>query len=150
MNPPMMPPDDRYAIARILFWLALVGLVFVFIAFAHRSASAETRFLPHPPGCPARLFCGCGASVEIFGAPIRALWPSSAWLKFPRAAPAYNRVAVRRGHVFVLKRHVAGKKWLAADYNSGGRRSRLHIRSIAGYIIVNPYAGRPARALASS
>lgn len=100
--------------------------------------AAGVVMLPHPPGCPSRLFCGCGAAVELFGSPIRSLWLSTAWYKFPRTAPAPNTVAVRRGHVFVLKRHIQGNVWLAADYNSGGRKSRLHPRSIAGYTIVNP------------
>jgi hypothetical protein len=47
-------------------------------------------------------------------------------------------VAARRGHVFVLERHIAGHVWLVHDSNSGGRRTRIHPRSIAGYTIVNP------------
>lgn len=107
-------------------------------------AGRDAVLLPHPPGCPRRAFCGCGASVEIFGKPVRSLWPSSAWFKFPRTSPAPNMVAVRRGHVFVLKRHVEGNVWLAADFNSGGRKSRLHHRSIAGYAVVNPHGSRMA------
>lgn len=97
------------------------------------------RFLTHPQGCPKRLFCGCGASVDIFGKSVRHLWLSSNWFKFPRTSPAPNMVAVRNGHVFVLKQRIEGNNWLVNDYNSGGHKSRQWIRSIAGYRIVNPH-----------
>lgn len=107
-------------------------------------ARAETRMLPHPQGCPAKRFCGCGAAVEIFGRPIRDLWLSSNWFRFPRTKPVPGAVAVRRGHVFVLRRHLSGNRWIVADYNSGGNRSRVHARSLAGYVTVNPLAYRVA------
>lgn len=99
------------------------------------------RYLPHPPGCPRIAFCACGASVEIFGKAIRSLWPARAWYKFPRTSPGYKMVAVRAHHVFVLISHVGGNEWLVRDYNSGGHKSREHVRSIAGYKIVNPNGG---------
>lgn len=91
-----------------------------------------------PSGCPSR-FCGCGASLHLFGRIIPALNLAANWLRFPRASPAPNMVAARRGHVFVLKQHIAGNVWLAHDSNSGGRRTRIHPRSIAGFAIVNPH-----------
>lgn len=100
----------------------------------------SAQIIPHPPGCPARLFCGCGAAVRVFGSNVRSLWLAANWLQFPRSSPASGMVAARRGHVFVLEQHVSGDQWLATDYNSGGRLSRLHVRSIAGYTIVNPHA----------
>lgn len=100
----------------------------------------------HPPGCPARAFCGCGAAVRVFGAPIRSLWLAANWLRFPRAAPAAGMVAARRGHVFVLEQHISGSTWQVYDANSGGRRTRIHARSIAGYQIVNPHGSRYASA----
>lgn len=106
---------------------------------AKNPVAVKTTMLPHPPGCPATRFCGCGASIEVFGKSIRSLWLSTAWYRFPKAAPAPNRVAVRKGHVFVLKEHIRGDIWLAADYNSGGHKSRLHPRSIARYTIVDPH-----------
>lgn len=109
-----------------------------------RAASGNVQFISHPRGCPATKFCACGASVAVFGKPIRSLWPARAWYRFPRARPAPGRVAVRPHHVFVLRRHIEGNIWLAADYNSGGHRSRLHARSIAGYTIVNPTTSRIA------
>lgn len=97
------------------------------------------QMLPHPSGCPSRQFCGCGAAVEVFGTPRRDLWLAANWLKFPRTSPAPGMVAARRGHVFVLRQQMGNGSWLVADHNSGGHASRLHVRSIAGYTIVNPH-----------
>ena len=115
----------------------------LFCACMVAPAKAETRFIPHPAGCPRVAFCACGASVEVFGKPIRSLYLSTAWFRFPRSDPSAGKVAVRRGHVFVLREHVAGKVWKVVDYNSGGRRSRIHHRSIAGYQIVDPHRTSP-------
>ena len=108
----------------------------VLLLFAPVNALAE--LVEHPQGCPRRAFCGCGASVHLFGKPVRSLFLSSNWLKFPRTAPGHNKVAVRRGHVFVLKEQVGHNTWLVYDANSGGRGTRLHARSINGYAIVDP------------
>lgn len=97
------------------------------------------QVLSHPLGCPRRAFCGCGASVEVFGRPVRSLFLAANWLRFPRTSPAPGMVAARRGHVFVLRQHISGSTWLAYDANSGGRRTRLHARSIAGFAVVNPH-----------
>lgn len=99
------------------------------------------RFLPHPSGCPRVAFCACGAAVEIFGVAKRELWPARAWYKFPRSSPGYKMVAVRNHHVFVLISQVSGNEWLVRDYNSGGHKSREHVRSITGYTVVNPHSG---------
>lgn len=93
-----------------------------------------------PAGCPHR-FCGCGASLYLFGRIIPSLNLAANWLRFPRAAPASRMVAARRGHVFVLEQHIAGDVWLVHDSNSGGGRTRVHARSIAGFAIVNPFGG---------
>lgn len=122
----------------------------LFCACMAAPAKAETRFIPHPPGCPRVAFCACGASVEVFGKPIRSLYLAAAWFKFPRSEPSPGKVAVRRGHVFVLREHVQGKVWLVTDHNSGGRRSRIHHRSIAGFQIVDPHGGRQGRVLAAA
>ncbi len=103
------------------------------------ASSASAQILEHPSGCPRRAFCGCGAAVEVFGRPLRELWLARAWFKFPRSAPSSGKVAVRRGHVFVLRSHMSGNTWLVFDANSGGRKTRLHARSIAGYTIVSPH-----------
>lgn len=104
-------------------------------SFLQRGAT----ILPHPPGCPRRAFCGCGAAVEVFGRPVRSLWLAANWLRYPRTSPAPGMVAARRGHVFVIKQVLGGGNVLAYDANSGGRRTRLHVRSLAGFVVVNPH-----------
>jgi hypothetical protein len=106
-----------------------------------RSYLRGATILPHPSGCPSRRFCGCGAAVEIFGKPIRSLWLAANWLAFPRAAPAPGMAAARRGHVFVIKEVLGNGMVLAYDANSGGRQTRLHVRSLAGFTVVNPHGG---------
>lgn len=103
-------------------------------------AYIAAQVVSHPSGCPARSFCGCGAAVRVFGHARRDLWLAANWLRFPRTSPAPGMVAARRGHVFVLERHIGGSTWLAWDPNSGGHRTRVHARSIAGFAIVNPRA----------
>jgi hypothetical protein len=97
-----------------------------------------------PAGCP-HAFCGCEASRYVFGEMRKDLFLASNWIrKFPRTAPAPGMAAARRGHVFVLISHVSGSDWLVHDGNSGGGKTRVHERSIAGYTIVNPHASRVA------
>lgn len=103
-----------------------------------RVAGGEAQLLPHPSGCPSRAFCGCGAALEVFGKHVRELWLARAWFKFPSAPPAPGMVAVRRHHVFVIREVRAPGLVLAYDANSGGHRTRLHLRSLAGYRVVNP------------
>lgn len=103
------------------------------------NAVNHTQIIDHPSGCPRTAFCGCGAAVRIFGAPLRALWAAASWFKFPRASPAPGMVAVRRHHVFVLEGKLDNGLWLAYDANSGGHQTRIHARSLAGYTIVNPH-----------
>jgi len=89
-------------------------------------------------GCPHE-FCGCEASLYLFGHVRPDLNLASNWIrKFPRTAPAPGMVAARSGHVMVLIRHVSGNDWLVHDGNSGGGLTRDHIRSIRGYVIVDP------------
>ena len=93
-----------------------------------------------PAACPRR-WCGCGASLHLFGRVIPRLNLAANWLAFPRAAPSPGMAAARRGHVFVLKQHIQGNTWWVYDANSGGGKARMHQRSIAGFTIVNPRAG---------
>lgn len=90
-----------------------------------------------PSGCP-HAYCGCGASLYLFGKIRSELNLAANWLKFPIAAPAPRMAAARPGHVMVLVSHVQGNVWMVHDSNSGGGLTRLHARSIAGYTIVNP------------
>jgi hypothetical protein len=99
-----------------------------------------------PDGCPSE-FCGCEASLYVFGEIRRELNLASAWMrKFPRAQPAAGMAAVRNHHVMILMRQVDGKDWPVHDGNSGNRLTREHVRSIAGYVIVDPHASRAASA----
>ena len=110
------------------------------------ATTAVAEIQPHPAGCPKRAFCGCGASVKVFGKPVRDLYLARNWYRFPRTQPAPGTVAVRRHHVFVLLSPVSGSTWLVWDANSGGRKTRVHHRSIAGWAIVNPHGSRLASA----
>lgn len=137
--------------ARRIFCAAAMALAF----FAAAPADARqvkkqeyslTKYLPHPQGCPKRAFCACGASVRIFGKAIRSLWPVKAWHRFAADRPAPGNVAIerRRSHLFVLERQVDGTLWEVSDFNSGGHKSRRHLRDIAGLKIVNPHSSRMA------
>jgi hypothetical protein len=113
--------------------------------YGRRESAASTQVASsqivsgRPSGCP-RSFCGCGASLRVFGRIVPELNLASNWLRFPRTAPAPGMVAARSGHVFVLEAHVEGDTWMAYDANSGGHATRIHARSLRGYTIVNPRA----------
>jgi len=99
-----------------------------------------------PEGCPYE-FCGCEASRYVFGEIRRELNLASAWIrKFPRAEPAPGTAAARNHHVMILISHVGGRDWLVHDGNSGNHKTREHVRSIAGYVIVDPHGVRAASA----
>ncbi len=93
-----------------------------------------------PVGCP-HAFCGCGASLHVFGRIIPTLNLAANWLAFPRTSPAPGMAAARPGHVFILEQHIEGNVWLVHDSNSGRGLTRVHARSIAGYTVVNPHGG---------
>jgi hypothetical protein len=97
--------------------------------------------IAHPSGCPRVAFCGCGAAVRLFGAPIRSLWRAANWLRFPPAAPRPDMAAVRPHHVMVILAYHGGGMATVYDANSGGHRTRIHERSLAGFRVVNPRAG---------
>ena len=100
-----------------------------------------SEVVSHPDGCPHVAFCGCGAAVRVFGKAVRSLWLAVNWLGFSRTDPAPGMVGVTRHHVMVLESHVQGDQWVVYDANSGGHLTRVHVRSIAGYTIVNPHSG---------
>lgn len=110
------------------------------VSLRRRSVAYEggTVIGGRPAGCP-RAFCGCEASIYLFGKIYPELNLAANWLrKFPRTSPAPGMAAARRGHVFVLIAHVSGNDWLVHDGNSGRHLTRKHVRSIAGYGIVDP------------
>jgi len=95
----------------------------------------------HPAGCPRSQFCGCGVAVKVFGSPVRDLWTSSSWLRFPRATPGPGMVAANHRHVFAILEDRGNGKVLAYDPNSGGGMTRIHEVSLRGYTVVNPRGG---------
>ena len=94
--------------------------------------------LPHPSGCPATEFCGCGASVEVFGHSVRDLWLAANWFRFPPTQPAPGMVAVRSHHVMVIRNVVGPDTAVVFDANSSHHRTQIHTVSLAGYSIRNP------------
>lgn len=112
---------------------------------SHVSSSREAQIVPNPAGCPARRFCGCGVSVKVFGKPVRDLFLAANWIvKFPRSHPSAGKVAARRGHVFYIIDYLGNGKALAYDPNSGGHKTRIHVRSLAGYTVVDPQGSKVA------
>jgi hypothetical protein len=118
-------------------------------ADAVTDANGGAAISRRPEGCP-HAFCGCEASLYVFGKIRPELNLASNWIrKFPRTSAAPGMAAARSGHVMVLMSHVEGDNWLVHDGNSGGGLTREHIRSIRGYVIVNPrgaYAENPVAA----
>jgi hypothetical protein len=107
-----------------------------------RAASYEVgdeEIVPNPPGCPPRLFCGCGVSIKVYGHRVVSpnLDAASTWAGFPRAPCAPGRVAVWSGHVaYILEcRGSEAKFW---DPNSGGGLTRVHWRELPSIIVEPP------------
>ena len=97
-----------------------------------------------PAGCPHE-FCGCEASLYLFGAIHTELNLASNWIRrFRRTLPGPGMAAVRNHHVMILISHAGGRDWLVHDGNSGGGLTRDHVRSISGYVIVDPQSARLA------
>lgn len=130
-------PEDRKAMTRLFIVLAVIVGIFLIPALAR----AETRIVgSRPAGCP-KQFCGCALSLKLFGAikptlNLAANWPR----KFPRTNPAPQMVAARPGHVMQLIEHRGGNKWLVWTANSCKRRTCVRERSIAGFVVVNPFS----------
>lgn len=119
---------------------ALLTCVFLLCA-----GVANAEELSHPSGCPRTAFCGCGAAVYLFGKPIRELWLAAAWRKFPAAVAARNMVAVWHHHVAVILQAYPDGTALMYDANSGGHKTRIHRRSLAGASIRDPHGSVIAR-----
>lgn len=105
-----------------------------------RDSFQSAEILPHPEGCPRRAFCGCGVALKLFGKLVTqgGLAIAANWLKFPPADPAPGMVAARRGHVFLIEKVLGNGNVLAYDPNSGGHKTRRHVRNLAGYSVRNP------------
>ncbi len=96
------------------------------------------RIVAHPEGCPRRAFCGCGVALKVFGKHVRSLWLAANWRRYRHAEPGPGKVAWRQGHVFYIERLVRNGYVLAYDPNSGRGLTRIHVRSLAGYRVVDP------------
>jgi len=94
-----------------------------------------------PSGCPHR-YCGCSASLRVFGRIIAELNLAANWHKFPSASPAPGMAAWRYGHVFIIESVNGDGTVVAHDGNSGGGLTRLHTVSLRGYHVVNPNGGQ--------
>jgi hypothetical protein len=92
-----------------------------------------------PAGCP-HSYCGCGLR-KYLGLSDKRLNLAWNWARLlPRTQAHAGAAAVRYHHVMLLVRHVSGSTWIVRDYNSGNGLSRIHERSVRGYVFVNPQA----------
>jgi hypothetical protein len=108
---------------------------------ANQASRQTAQIVAHPAGCPVRAFCGCGTSLYLLGKAVRegGLAIAAKWLDFPRAACAPRMAAARRGHVFAIIECLGGNRALVYDPNSGGHKTRIHVRDLRRYAIVNPH-----------
>jgi hypothetical protein len=93
-----------------------------------------------PAGCP-HAYCGCGLRKYLGLADAR-LNLASNWARLFRreSGPRVGLAAVRSGHVMYIEGQSGDGQWIIRDYNSGGGLSRIHVRSVRGYVFVNPNA----------
>lgn len=133
------------------------GMVLAVLLMSMSAASAtDVRIIGgRPHGCPS-MWCGCFASLHIFGRIIPTLNLAYNWVRsFNPAEPAPGMAAARSGHVFVLERHVVGDQWVVLDGNTWSHATRgrslaiEHIRSIRGFRIVDPHSPRGTIELAA-
>jgi hypothetical protein len=111
----------------------------------YETVSSDERVVGGRHAGDPHAFCGAEAARYVFGETKRDLWPAANWIaKFARAAPSPGMAAARSHHVMVLMSHVSGSDWLVHDGNSGHGLTREHVRSIAGYVIVDPHSPRYA------
>ena len=109
----------------------------------HVAYEGERVIGGRPKGCP-HAYCGCSASIYVFGENRRDLWPARAWYRFPHVSARVGAVAVRPHHVAVIIGGSPGA-WLLHDGNSGNGLTREHVRDLRGYTFVDPHGARMAR-----
>jgi hypothetical protein len=94
-----------------------------------------------PSGCPFRRFCGC-ALAQFLSLDNRDGRYNLAWnwqRLHPRTTARPGAAAVRHGHVMLLVAPTQKDGWFVVrDYNSGGGKSRIHVRSVRGFVFVDP------------
>lgn len=107
----------------------------------------DAVIVPHPEGCPRRLFCGCGVSVKAFGKPIRELFLASNYgYYFNPGEFAPGNAAWQSGHVVYILGGTQSDA-LIYDPNSGNGKTRIHRRDLSRYRIADLRS--PKRRLAS-
>jgi hypothetical protein len=125
-------------------------------SFSSAGSSATQRVATtvtggRPSGCPAK-FCGCGASIEVFGQIIQRLNRAANWFRdFPHVAytnASAGMVAGNSRHVFVLKEHLRNDVWLVKNYNGADHKTSLQERRLSQYTVVDPRGSRLALASA--
>jgi hypothetical protein len=111
----------------------------------HRYADRGKIIGSRPAGCP-HAYCGCGLRKYLGLADTR-LNLARNWARlFPHeASPRAGLAAVRSGHVMYIEGRANDGHWIVRDYNSGGGLSRIHERSVRGYVFVNPSARMASR-----
>jgi hypothetical protein len=141
----MRPAPAGPFISRFVYFILGGAVILAAITLAGKAHAMDANGNPtviggRPAGCP-RAFCGCEASLHVFGRIIPELNLAANWIrKFRRTSPAPGMAAARRHHVMVLLHHVEGSRWMVHDGNSGRRLTHRHVRSIAGFVIVDPHA----------
>jgi hypothetical protein len=105
-----------------------------------RYSDAGTIIGARPAGCP-HAYCGCGLR-KYLGLSDKRLNLARNWARlFPHeTAPRAGLAAVRSGHVMYIEGRSNDGQWIVRDYNSGGGLSRIHERSVRGYVFVDPSA----------
>jgi hypothetical protein len=107
------------------------------VSSARIADEEETIIGGRPAGCP-HAYCGCGLRhyLGIDDPRLNLAWN---WARlFQRDVAAPGRAAVWHHHVALIEQVVGPHMALLRDYNSGRGLSRLHVRSLAGAVIVNP------------
>ena len=89
-------------------------------------------------------YCGCSASLRVFGRIIPELNLAANWRRFPAAIAAAGMAAWRYGHVFIIESVNGDGTVVAHDGNSGHGLTRIHTVSLRGYHVVNPHGSHLA------
>jgi hypothetical protein len=105
-----------------------------------RVAGETTIIGSRPTGCP-HAYCG-GGLRKYLGLTDTRLNLASNWARLFRhePGPRVGLAAVRSGHVMYIEGQRDDGQWIVRDYNSGGGLSRIHARSVLGYVFVNPHS----------
>lgn len=107
--------------------------------FRYAPSQDGEQIVAHPPGCPHTAYCGCGTSWRVYGRLVRDLYLAANWYRFPRAHPAPGMVAIfGRHHVAYIEAVDGNGNATLYDPNSGGHKTRVHVRNISGATVVNP------------